>query len=134
MSEIPAEILEFNELLDAEARPVAEVLLTVIAAEVPDAESKVWHAHPVWFFDGNPVVGYSRLKNCVRLMFWSGQAFETPGLEQTGTFKAAEARYTDADQIDEALLKRWLAEAREKQWNYRDIRKNRGLVPLVGVA
>jgi hypothetical protein len=63
---------------------------------LPEAENKVWHAHPVWFLDTNPVVGYSKLKTCVRLLFWSGQSFEEEGLAKEGNFKAAEARYTAA--------------------------------------
>lgn len=61
------------------------------------------------------------------------RSFEPPGLKPEGSFEAAEARHTDVDQIDEALLTRWLAEARTTQWNYRDLRKNRGLVPLRGI-
>ena len=113
---------------------MCDLLLEVITAELPDAESKVWHGHPVWFFDGNPVVGYHRLKASVRLLFWSGQSFREPGLAVEGSFQAAEARYTSAEQIDVVVLRRWLADARSIQWNYRDIRKNQGLVPLVGLS
>lgn len=130
----PDDIIEYHELLDAEARPICDLLLEAIEHELPDAERKVWHAHPVWFFDGNPVVGYDRLKASVRLLFWSGRSFREPGLEPEGSFQAAEVRYTDAEQVDAELLKRWLAEARGIQWNYRDIRRNRGLVPLRGLA
>jgi hypothetical protein len=78
-------------------------------------------AHPVWFLDGNPIVGYSRTKGGVRLLFWSGQSSEEGGLSKEGTFKAAEARYTAVDQVDTKKLGRWLAEAREVQWDYRNI-------------
>jgi hypothetical protein len=67
-------------------------------------------------------------------MFWSGQSFATPGLVPEGSFKAAEIRYTAIDQVDDDPVRRWLAEAREIQWNYRDIRRNRGLVPLRGIV
>lgn len=133
MSELPDDIRAYHERLDAEARAICDLLLEVIEHELPDAERKVWHAHPVWFFDGNPVVGYDRLKASVRLLFWSGQSFTVPGLEPEGSFKAAEVRYTAADQVDVALLANWLADARNIQWNYRDIRTNRGIVPLKGV-
>jgi len=134
MSALPNDIREYHERLDAESRPICDLLLDVIEAELPDAERKVWHAHPVWFFDGNPVVGYDRLKASVRLLFWSGQSFATPGLGVEGSFKAAEARFTSVDQVDVGLLSRWLADARDIQWNYRDIRTNRGLVPLRGLG
>ena len=133
MSATPDDIRQYHESLDDEARPICDLLLKTIERELPDAERKVWHAHPVWFFEGNPVVGYGRLKASVRLLFWSGQSFSAPGLAVEGTFKAADVRYTAADQVDVSLLTRWLADARNIQWNYRDIRTNRGLVPLRGL-
>ncbi len=134
MSDVPADIRAYHDRLDAEARPICDILLSLIDEGLPDADRKVWHAHPVWFFDGNPVVGYDRLKASVRLMFWSGRAFDEPGLSPEGSFEAAEVRYTAPEQIDDDAVRRWLGEAREKQWNYRDIRTNRGLVPLRGVG
>lgn len=107
-------------------RQICDTLRRVIDDALPEAQSKIWHAHPVWFLDGNPVTGYSKLKSCVRLLFWSGQSFETPGLKPEGTFKAAEARYTAPGQIDEDLLQRWLAESRTVQWDYKNIVKRKG--------
>jgi len=133
MSAVPDDILEYQERLDPEARPICDLLLATIERELPDAERKVWHAHPVWFFEGNPVVGYDRLKASVRLLFWSGRSFLVEGLKPEGSFEAAEVRYTMPEQIDVELLERWLSEARDIQWNYRDIRRNRGLVPLRGL-
>src|SRR5690606_27766763 len=60
-------------------RESCEALAAIIGEHLAGAESKIWHAHPVWFLGGNPIVGYSKLKGCVRLLFWSGQSFETPG-------------------------------------------------------
>lgn len=134
MRTVPDDIREYQERLDAEARPICDLLLTTIERELPDADRKVWHAHPVWFFDDNPVVGYNRLKASVRLRFWSGQSFREPGLKAEGTFKAAEARYMAPEHVDVEPLRRWLAEARDIQWNYRDIRRNRGLIPLRGLG
>jgi hypothetical protein len=82
----------------------------------------------VWFLDGNPVVGYSKLKGGVRLLFWSGRSFDEPSLRNEGKFQAAEARYTHADQIDEAVLGRWLAKARDIQWDYKNIVKRKGVL------
>ena len=133
MSGLPDDIREYHDRLDEDSRAICDLLLATIERDLPDAERKVWHAHPVWFFDGNPVVGYDKLKASVRLLFWSGQSFPTSGLAVEGSFKAAEARYTSPDQVDVDLLSRWLADARDIQWNYRDIRTNRGLVPLKGI-
>ena len=120
------DIDDFHAKLDDVDRAICENLCRVIDAGLPDAESRIWHAHPVWFLDGNPIVGYSKLKHCVRLLFWSGQGFNTPGLKPEGTFKAAEARFTDVNQVDEALLGRWLAEAPLVQWDYKNIYKRKG--------
>jgi hypothetical protein len=93
---------------------------------LPEAENKLWHAHPVWFLEGNPIVGYSKLKDSVRLLFWSGQSFDEPGLKNEGSFKAAEARFTSIDQINTQDLATWLKKSRDIQWDYKNIVKRRG--------
>lgn len=123
---IHADTRHYNEAQLAGNRDICDLLATEISRALPDAENKVWHAHPVWFLEGNPIVGYSKLKHCVRLLFWSGQSFATPGLEKEGSFKAAEARYTAADQVDKVLLGRWLAESRDIQWDYQNLIKRTG--------
>lgn len=120
------EIRAYNERQAPADRDICHLLATAIDKELPEAENKIWHAHPVWFLEGNPVVGYSRLKHCVRLLFWSGQSFEEEGLRNEGSFQAAEIRYTSADQVDETELARWLAKARDIQWDYKNIVKRKG--------
>jgi hypothetical protein len=117
---------KFNEALAPSDRAICQLLAEHIDRKLPEAENKIWHAHPVWFLDGNPVVGYSNLKNCVRLLFWSGQSFQEEGLKKEGSFKAAEARYTAADQVDTKKLGRWLSEARDVQWDYRNLIRRKG--------
>jgi len=107
-------------------RETCLALRALIDAELPKAESKIWHRHPVWFLEGNPIVGFSKLKDGVRVLFWSGQSFETPGLAPEGTFKAAEVRYRHPAQIDAAKLASWLNEAESIQWDYKNIVKRRG--------
>ncbi|RJL20135.1 DUF1801 domain-containing protein [Paracoccus siganidrum] len=121
-----ASIKAFHTAQSGPDRLICDALRAEIDRALPDAESRIWHAHPVWFLDGNPIVGYSRLKDCIRLLFWSGQGFETPGLAAEGTFKAAERRFTPSDEIDRDLLRRWLEEARLIQWDYRNIVKRKG--------
>lgn len=121
-----ADTKRYHAALAPADRRICALLAKEIEAALPEAENKVWHRHPVWFLDGNPIVGYSKLKDCVRLLFWSGQSFKTKGLAREGSFKAAEARYTSADEIDTALLARWLAESRDVQWDYRNIVKRKG--------
>lgn len=107
-------------------KEICELLRAEIDKHLPEAESKIWHAHPVWFLDGNPVVGYSKLKDSVRLLFWSGQSFDEPALTEEGKFKAADKRYTATEQIDKEDLGRWLRKARDVQWDYKNIVKRRG--------
>lgn len=116
----------YNAGQEPDVRKICDRLAKLIDRALPEAENKVWHAHPVWFLDGNPVVGYSKLKDCVRLLFWSGQSFDEPGLQPEGKFKAAEARYTSAAQIVPADLERWLGQARDIQWDYKNIVRRKG--------
>lgn len=123
---IAAEILAYNQTQAPGDIAICDRLAREIDAVLPDAESKIWHRHPVWFLDGNPIVGYVRLKAGMRLLFWSGQSFDEPSLQKEGTFKAAEARYTSVDDIDETALRRWLGKARDIQWDYKNIVKRKG--------
>jgi hypothetical protein len=121
-----ADTTKYNRAQAPADRAICQLLATEIDRALPDAENKIWHAHPVWFLDGNPIVGYSKLKDSVRLLFWSGQSFTEKGLKKEGTFKAAEARYTSVDQVDTGLLARWLAEARDVQWDYKNVVRRKG--------
>jgi hypothetical protein len=110
--------------------PIDQEICDLLAREIdrglPEADNKIWHGHPVWFLDGNPIVGYSKMKSCIRLLFWSGQSFEEEGLESGGSFKAADARYTAADQVNTMVLKQWLAKSRDIQWDYKNIVRRKG--------
>ena len=118
--------VNYNKSLGPQDRAICKLLAREIDQALPEAENKIRHAHPVWFLDGNPVVGYSKLKESIRLLFWSGQSFKEEGLKKEGSFKAAEARYTAADQVDLQSLKRWLAKARDIQWDYKHIVGRKG--------
>lgn len=122
-----AEIKRYNEKLPMGDREICNLLAITINNQLTEAESKIWHAHPVWFLDGNPIVGYSKLKDCVRLMFWSGADFGEAKLKPgTGKFKDASIRYTSSDQVDLPDLERWLKKSKKIQWDYRSIVKRKG--------
>ncbi|MCB0817993.1 MAG: DUF1801 domain-containing protein, partial [Flavobacteriales bacterium] len=88
---------------------------------------KVWHGHPVWFIEGNPIVGYSRQKAGLRLMFWSGADFGEEGLDVRGEkFKDASVFFTRVEDIDQEALRRWLQRSREVQWDYKNLVKRKG--------
>ena len=109
-------------------KAICDELHRIISAHLPNATNKVWHGHPVWFLDGNPIVGYSKLKGDVRMLFWSGQSFDEPGLSPEGSFKAADIRFTDVGKINTDDLERYLQKAIETQWDYKNIVKNRGVL------
>lgn len=93
-------------------RAMCDLLRELIDATIPKATSKVWHGSPVWFIEDNPVVGYSVSTKSVNLLFWNGQAFDEAGLEPVGKYRAAQARFGDADEIDRAVVRRWLKKAK----------------------
>lgn len=125
---IHKDTLAYNSSQSATDKRICDALAKAIDRQLAPhgAENKIWHRHPVWFLDGNPIVGYSKLKDCIRLLFWSGQSFDESGLEPEGSFKAAEARYTSVDQVVPGDLKRWLRKSRAIQWDYKNIVKRKG--------
>jgi hypothetical protein len=81
----------------------------------------------VWFLDGNPIVGYSKQKAGIRLMFWSGADFGEDALNVVGKkFKDASVFYNAVSEIKKTDLKRWLTSAQEIQWDYKNIVKRKG--------
>lgn len=122
------EVQKYNQSKLPEDQLICNVLAKEINLHLTEAENKIWHAHPVWFLDGNPIVGYDKLKDCVRVLFWSGQSFDEENLQKNGSFKASEIRYTNVDQINISDLKRWLEKAREIQWDYKNIVKRKGVL------
>lgn len=128
------DIKAYNLSQSAEDAKICDLLAREIDRCLPEAENKIWHRHPVWFLDGNPVAGYSKLKSCIRLLFWSGQSFEEDGLAPEGTFKAAEARYTAVEEVNLKDLGRWLKKSKTIQWDYKNIVKRKGrLEPIKGI-
>jgi hypothetical protein len=122
-------IIAYNLQQESGFSMICEQLSTIIQSQLSGAESKIWHAHPVWFMEGNPIVGYSKQKRGIRLMFWSGQDFDEPNLNVQGEkFKDASIFYTDVSQIDTLALKRWLQKAQMIQWDYRNLVKRKGVL------
>lgn len=124
----------YNKTLLKADKQICETLAEEIAqafSKSKNIENKIWHGSPVWFSDGNPIVGYDKLKNYVRLLFWSGQSFDEKDLIDEGSFKASEARYTEVSQINKKDLKRWLKKSIEIQWDYKNIRKMKGKLTML---
>jgi len=121
------EIQAYNDKQTAVDKAIFDLLANTIDNELTEAESKIWHAHPVWFLDGNPIVGYSKQKAGIRLMFWSGADFEEENLNVRGAkFKDASIFYNTISEIETTELKRWLKKSRDIQWDYKNIVKRKG--------
>jgi hypothetical protein len=121
------EIKSYNDNQTATESEICKQLATIIDSQLSNSESKIWHAHPVWFLDGNPIVGYSKQKKGIRLMFWSGADFEEEKLNIKGEkFKDASIFYSDASEIDLDALKGWLIKSIAIQWDYKNIVKRKG--------
>jgi hypothetical protein len=106
---------------------ICDALGLIINSVLTSAESKIWHGHPVWFLDGNPIVGYSKEKKGIRLMFWSGADFEEEGLNVVGgKFKDASKFYNSLEEINREDLERWLRKSAKIQWDYKNIVKRKG--------
>lgn len=121
------DILKYNDKLDPLEKGICDLLASEIDRGLSGSESKIWHAHPVWFLDGNPIVGYSKQKLGIRLMFWSGADFDEEGLNVVGKkFKDASVFYNDPSEVKKTVLKRWLKKAKTIQWDYKNIVRRKG--------
>ncbi|AZA58079.1 DUF1801 domain-containing protein [Chryseobacterium shandongense] len=120
-------IQEYNNSQTESDRLMCEKLCEIINENLIDSESKIWHAHPVWFLDGNPIVGYSKQKKGIRLMFWSGKSFNEEILNVLGEkFQDASVFYNDISEMDEDAIKRCLEKAEKIQWDYKNLVKRKG--------
>ena len=122
-------ISSYNDSQTPSDKEICQMLRDEIDKNLESAESKIWHSHPVWFLDGNPIVGYSKLKAGIKLMFWSGADFDEPLLTPgTGKFKDASVTYTNVSEINTADLKQWLKKSEKIQWDYKNIVKRKGIL------
>lgn len=125
-------IAAYNENQAPDRREICNRLAAIIGSGLAEAEARIWHSHPVWFLDGNPIVGYSGQKAGIRLMFWSGADFEEEALNVRGEkFKDASIFYNAASEIDQEDVKRWLTKSRDIQWDYKNLVRRKGQLEKV---
>lgn len=105
------QIAAYSQAQTVALRPICDLLRRMIDEALTKATSKVWHGSPVWFMDANPVVGYNATAKTVNLLFWNGQAFDEADLQPVGKYRAAQAKFADAAEIDPKVLRRWLKKA-----------------------
>ena len=128
-TQVSADIQAYNNAQASDDKAICDLLAREISDHLPEAENKIWHAHPVWFLEGNPIVGYSKQKRGMRLMFWSGKSFEEEGLDVNGEkFKDASVFYTSVAEINKTDLARWLEKSKAIQWDYKNIIKRKGVL------
>lgn len=121
------EIKTYNNEQTAIDQEICNQLATIINSTLSNSESKIWHSHPVWFLNGNPIVGYSKQKKGIRLMFWSGSDFNEDNLSVRGLkFKDASIFFKNISEIEINDLKRWLIKSKEIKWDYKNIVKRKG--------
>lgn len=116
-----------DQLKNESDRTICNELSRIINSNLEFTESKIWHTHPVWFIDGNPIVGFNKQKAGIRLMFWSGADFDEDKLKIRGEkFKDASIFFNDLNEIDEKELKKWLKKSELIQWDYKNLVKRKG--------
>ena len=122
-----ADIKAYNNNLESSDKDICNLLAATLDNILTEADSKIWHAHPVWFLNDNPTVGYSKQKKGLRLMFWSGADFGETDLNVIGEkFKDASIFYTSVSDIDKEKLQQWLEKSKTIQWDYKNIVKRKG--------
>ena len=127
MKNMDSDIQRYIESQTESDQLICLKLSEIINENLRGAESKVWHAHPVWFLEGNPIVGYSKQKKGIRLMFWSGKSFNEELLNIHGAkFQDASVFYNDASEINEEDIQRCLEKSGKIQWDYKNIVKRKG--------
>lgn len=129
---MPSDITSYHALQTGEYKKICTKLKKIITEELKKTEGKVWHGSPVWFLEGNPVVGYSVRKHGVQLLFWSGQSFGECGLVPEGTFKAAGMKYATSNEVKVTAVRSWLKRAKRIQWDYKNIVKRGGKLIKIG--
>lgn len=125
-----SEFVKYNKTLPKEKKDICDILMREIDKTLINYMSKIYYSNPVWFIDDNPIVGYSVAGNGISLLFWSGQSFKTPGLVSAGKFKASKIKYIAKSDVDLKVLKSWLKESIEIQWDYKNIRTSGKLKPI----
>lgn len=121
-------IAQYNKNNPISDTEILDTLLDAMETILQGADAKVWHGHPVWFLEDNPIVGYSIKKGILSILFWSGQSFEELKLKPIGKFKAAEYCLSTLKDLNKRDLNRWLKKALTIQWDYKNLIKRKGVL------
>ena len=128
------EIQKYNSSQTESDQEICSKLSDLINYFLSFTEAKIWHSHPVWFIDGNPIVGYGKQKKGIRLMFWSGKSFQEDKLNVEGVkFQDSSIFYNDVAEISDEDLLRWLKKSEKIQWDYKNLIIRKGeLIKIKG--
>lgn len=94
-------------MLSTMDKTICSFLAKELDIELTSCEGRIYQGSPVWFLNGNPVVGYSKQDCGIRLLFWNGQTFNEELLVAQGIFKA-EFCFTKISEINFMDLNRWI--------------------------
>jgi hypothetical protein len=122
------DIANYHAALSAHDRHICIYLAEQINKHLLNASARVWHGHPVWFIDDNPIVGYSKQKQGIQLLFWSGQSFDEPSLKPEGKFKAAALYLQAVEDLPADQFIHILEKAIQIQWDYKNLIKRKGIL------
>jgi len=128
------EIISYNDRQSDEQKRICTILMKEIASSLPEATCKLYHAAPVWFIDGNPIVGYDVSKGYVNLLFWSGQSFSDSRLRPKGKFKAAGVSYGVIEALNIYTLRAWLKKSATIQWDYKNLVARGGELKVISIS
>ncbi|UVJ38681.1 DUF1801 domain-containing protein [Arthrobacter sp. CJ23] len=107
-----ATIEDYNAQLAEPLAAVAGKLEPLLRTALAGAEGKMWHGHPVWLQDNEPVAGYKAYPKYVTLLFWKGQEFGgDTGELQPGTRSMASVKFADPEEVDESVVAEWAVQA-----------------------
>ena len=104
---------QYNHSLPPAEQAIAELLATEIDRTLPEAENKVWHAHPVWFSMAirSPATANSRA--ACACCSGAGSRLTSRDWRRRAVSRQLEARYVTAGDVNVPDLQRWLGRARD---------------------
>lgn len=111
-----AKILTVDQYIDSMSdalKPVAVELTQIIDEGLPEADSSVWHGHPVWLRGTAPIAAFKAHSDHVTFMIWAGQLLtdRSGRLAASGSATMATVKASSLGDLDAPLFTNWLHQA-----------------------
>jgi hypothetical protein len=109
---MPATIDTYIAALGAPVAAIAADLRELLDARLGADIGTIWHGHPVWKDDRQPVAGFKAYSSYVTFMIWNGRAVDDPSgrLAMSGSGMGSVKLREPAD-VDVATFGGWLRQA-----------------------